>query len=310
MDTKIIFVGNYKGGVGKTTSVLNFAKYFSQAGKKVLALDLDPQSSLSEILIKNNSKNGSQPNELDKLDAKKTLNYVYDLHISRIKKYNSISLEFDDDIVQEYENGGFDFIASSLFYKDGIYKDGIGLDELAVRMEDTVEYLSILKQFLAPLLKRRQYDFVLIDCPPSNNLITRSAFLLSDYYIIPTILDGISTNGVAHYIKTVRNTYQRYCESSPDSYLMKHFFGPQPKLIGIFCTFIRAQVNYSAELSTLKSYVDRECGGDIYIFEEEINNYVDIARSTQAGESSLARKDYQVLSERVLMRILEMEKAD
>ncbi len=73
MDTKIIFVGNYKGGVGKTTSVLNFAKYFSQAGKKVLVLDLDPQSSLSEILVKNN--NGSQPNELDKLDKKKTLNY-------------------------------------------------------------------------------------------------------------------------------------------------------------------------------------------------------------------------------------------
>ena len=81
MDTKIIFVGNYKGGVGKTTSVLNFAKYFSQSGKKVLVLDLDPQSSLSEILVKNNSQNGRQTNELNKLDGKKTLNYVYDLHI-------------------------------------------------------------------------------------------------------------------------------------------------------------------------------------------------------------------------------------
>lgn len=305
MDTKIIFVGNYKGGVGKTTSVLNFAKYFSQAGKKILVLDLDPQSSLSEILVKNNSKNGSQPNELDKLDEKKTLNYVYDLHISRIKKYNSISLKFDDDIVQEYVKGRFDFITSSLFYKGGI-----GLDELAVGMEDTLEYLSILKQFLDPLLERRRYDFVLVDCPPSNNLITRSAFLLSDYYIIPTILDGISTNGVAHYINTVRNTYQRYCESSPDSSLMKHFFGPQPKLIGIFCTFIRGQVIYSVELSTLKSYVDRKCEDNIYIFEEEINNYIDIARSTQLGESSRARNDYQVLSKQVLMRIQEMEKTD
>lgn len=80
---------------------------------------------------------------------------------------------------------------------------------------------------------------------------------------------------------------------------MKHFFGPQPKLIGIFCTFIRGQVNYSAELSTLKSYVDRKCKADIYIyiFEEEINNYIDIARSTQVGESSRARNDYQLLSE-------------
>ncbi|MBD5094029.1 MAG: AAA family ATPase [Subdoligranulum sp.] len=305
MDTKIIFVGNYKGGVGKTTSVLNFAEYFSRAEKKVLVLDLDPQSSLSEILVKNNSQNGNQATELNKLDEKKTLNYVYDLHISRIKKYNSISLKFDDDIVQEYKNGRFDFIASSLFYKDGV-----GLDELAVRMEDTVEYLSILKQFLDPLLDRKRYDFVLIDCPPSNNLITRSAFLLSDYYIIPTILDGISTNGVAHYINTVRNTYQHYCETSPDSSLMKHFFGPRPKLIGIFCTFIRKQVDYSSEFSALKSYVEGKCKDNIYIFEEEINNYIDIARSTQVGESSLARKDYQTLSEQVLSRILEMERAD
>ena len=46
------------------------------------------------------------------------------------------------------------------------------------------------------------------------------------------------------------------------------------------------------------------------IFEEEINNYIDIARSTQVGESSRARNDYQVLSKQVLMRIQEMEKTD
>lgn len=53
MNTKIIFVGNYKGGVGKTTSVLNFAEYFSKENKKVLVLDIDPQSSLSEVLVSN-----------------------------------------------------------------------------------------------------------------------------------------------------------------------------------------------------------------------------------------------------------------
>lgn len=60
----------------------------------------------------------------------------------------------------------------------------------------------------------------------------------------------------------------------------------------------------------MKSYVDRKCEDNIYIFKEEINNYIDIARSTQVGESSLARNDYQVLSKQVLMRILEMEKKD
>ena len=49
-----MFIGNYKGGVGKTTSVLNFAENFTKMGKKILVLDLDPQSSLSEILVSNN----------------------------------------------------------------------------------------------------------------------------------------------------------------------------------------------------------------------------------------------------------------
>ena len=48
---KIVFIGNYKGGVGKTTTVVNFANYLSKEGHKVLTIDLDPQSSLSEIQI-------------------------------------------------------------------------------------------------------------------------------------------------------------------------------------------------------------------------------------------------------------------
>lgn len=298
MSAKIIFVGNYKGGVGKTTSVLNFAHYFTQAKKNVLVLDLDPQSSLSEILVSNNSDDG----RLDSLDETKTLNYVFDLHISRIKKYNSIDLKFDDTIIQRYHKGNFDFIASSLFYHAGT-----GLDDLAVRMEDNVEYLSILKQFLEPVLEKGKYDFVLIDCPPSDNLITRSAFLLSDLYIIPTIVDKTSTNGVAHYIRTVQKTYQKYCVDSDDSALFRHFFGAEPKLIGIFCTFIRGQVNYVSAQQVLRDLVKQKCGiKDIYFFENIINNFIDIARRTESGDVSSRQKDYEVLSEWVLKRINEI----
>lgn len=302
MDTKVLFVGNYKGGVGKTTSVLNFAKYFTIEGKRILVLDLDPQSSLSEILISNNHDYNGQ---LSDLDETKTLNYVFDLHISRIKRCNSLNLHVGEDIVQTYRKGKFDFIASSLFYKNGM-----GLDELAVRMEDNVEYLSILKQFLEAILKVETYDYVLIDCPPSNNLITRSAFLASDFYIIPTILDSISTNGVAHYIQTVQKTYKRYCVESEDCTLMKHYFGAPPRLVGIFCTFMRGQVDYRQSLRRLKDNVCHRCKceeDEIFIFEEEINNYIDIARSTEIGDVSKARKDYEALSKRVLDRIMAMD---
>lgn len=295
-DKKIIFVGNYKGGVGKTTSVLNFAEHFTQLGKTVLVIDLDPQSSLSEILVSNNG------GALNTLEPEKTLNYVFHLNILRLEKYRSLVLEFGEDIIQEYKKKKFDFIASSLFYKENL-----GLDELAVRMKDNIEYMSILKGFIDPILEKKEYDFVIMDCPPSNNLITRSAFLLSDYYIIPTILDGISTNGVAHYINTVNSTYEKYCKQGEDAVLARHYFGDRPKLIGIFCTFIRAQVNYFSEKEDLvKTLTEEFEGEEIYFFHEQVNNYIDIARSTEIGEASKARKDYVELSNSVLQRISAM----
>lgn len=294
--TRIIFVGNYKGGVGKTTSVLNFAEKFTERGNKVLVMDIDPQSSLSEILINNNQ---NELSSFSKSYPEKTLNYVFDLNITKIKKYNNLVLKFDQNIIQHYNKEKYDFIVSSLFYRDGL-----GLDELSLRMEDNIEYLSILKNFLDTILSMVKYDYVLIDCPPTNNLITKSAFLLSDYYIIPTILDGISTNGVAHYINTVTKTYNKYCIESEDAVIAKHFFGNKPQLIGIFTTFIRKQVNYDTEreifINTLKQHCNDE---NIYFFKEEINNYIDIARSTVMGTASVARPDYSELSDRILQRI-------
>lgn len=294
-DTKIIFIGNYKGGVGKTTSVLNFAEYFTNKGKNILVIDLDPQSSLSEILVSNNK--GS----LKDLEPDKTLNYVFDLNIKKIKKYCNIDLKFDS-IIQNYQNKGYDFIASSLFYQDGR-----GLDEIVLEMEDNIEYLSILKIFLDEATKTKEYDFILIDCPPSNNLITKSAFLLSDYYIVPSILDGISANGVAHYIRTVKSTYKKYCMEEEDAILFRHFFGNEPKLLGVFFTFIRGQVTYDSAYEQMKQTVSGLLKEDIYFFKEEVNNYIDIARSSILGEASKARNDYNQLSDSVLKRINDLK---
>ena len=70
--------------------------------------------------------------------------------------------------------------------------ENMGLDALVLKMKNNIQYLSILKNWID--MVKDKYNFILIDCPPSNNLVTRSAFLLSDYYIIPTVLDGLSTN--------------------------------------------------------------------------------------------------------------------
>lgn len=299
-NTKIIFVGNYKGGVGKTTSVLNFAEYFSKytnqtAGNKVLVLDIDPQSSLSEILVKN-----GVGRELSDLQEDETLNYIFDLGILKIEKYNSLELKFDVEKMIKSYNGLFDFIPSSLFYKNNYIN--LGLDALVLKMKDDIRYLSILKNFVDTI--KDFYDYILIDCPPSNNLITRSAFLMSDYYIIPTVLDGLSTNGVIHYINEIEETYNKYCQKGEDALLCRHFFGEKPRLVGIFYNLIRGQVNYDEAKNNFENAIVNltPYGKDI-ILNSKINNYIAIARSTQNGTASIDKQDFGYLTNEIISKL-------
>lgn len=293
---KIIFIGNYKGGVGKTTTVLNIAKYFSKAKKKVLTLDLDPQSSLSEIQSTNFGKK-----LLSDLSDYETLNYIFDLYINKIKKYPNLKLEFSSDMIKKVDDY-YDYIPTSLFYSGGK-----GLDSLSIEMSESIEYLSILKEYIDAI--KGSYDYILIDCPPSSNLMTQSAFLMSDFYLIPTVLDEISTNGVIHYISTVRGTYKRYCDDSEDSILYRHYFGKAPVLIGIFYNLIRGQVDYGQVNGTFKKSLEKFDDKEkikTHIFEAKINNYVDIARSAEKGEISKYKSDFKDFSKELLERIEEL----
>lgn len=174
----------------------------AEQNKKVLLIDLDPQSSLSEICMR------SIGQELSSLSENETLNYIFDIYINKIKSYKSMCLEFDfSKLIKKCQD--VHFIPSSLFYRKNL-----GLDELALKMQNNVEYLSILKQFVDLIDKNYEFDYIFIDCPPSSNVITQGAFLMSDLYLIPTVLDGMSTNGVVHYITTVEGTYQKYCENA------------------------------------------------------------------------------------------------
>ena len=86
-------------------------------------MDIDPQSSLSEILIANGNFG-----LLSELPENETLNYIFDLYISKIEKYNTIELKFEKTMIKRY-NECFDFVPSSLFYRKNK-----GLDALALMM--------------------------------------------------------------------------------------------------------------------------------------------------------------------------------
>lgn len=297
---KILFIGNYKGGVGKTTTTFELALQFKKidSNTKILVLDLDPQSSLSELLVRTNINALSY--DLSHFESKKTLNYVFDLNIKKIKYYNSLVLTYDN-IVSKYsnlENLSFDFIPSSIFYKNQKGEE-LGLDDLILEMEDDIEYLSILPVFLNQF--KNKYDYIFIDSPPTNNLITKSMFLTSDYYLIPTVCDGLSRYGVKHYLKKIDDTYNKICIESDNADLAYNIFGERPECIGIFYNLIRGQVDYKSEEINMKRTIKDELHKEITIFDTKINNYIDYARDIQRGETTKFRNDFDLLSKEIYL---------
>ena len=259
-----IFIGNYKGGVGKTVSTFNIGCLLKRMyHKSVLLMDLDPQSSLSEICLKNTGKN------LYDLNDNEVLNYVFDIYMQG-KQCNISRIKVDStSLIKHSEN--VDFIPSNIFYSNG------GLDSLSMKMATDDMNIVLLKQFIDDNDLDSKYDYILFDCPPSNNLITQSAFMVSDYYLIPTIMDNISTKGINHYIKIVDNLYNKYCnsEQNKNATLMKLFFGKEPKLLGVFETMRKGNTNTSQYRSEI---------ADKYpLFESEVKHVKDISEDAGNG---------------------------
>lgn len=274
-----IFVGNYKGGVGKTTSIYQIALHMVELGKRVLLIDLDPQCSLSEICL------ARKDMDLEQLAPNESLNYVYDLW-QQYKQFQSLPFYVEPAPLVKRTPENIHFIPSNTFYPSG------GLDDLALKLKDDFEDLLPLQQFFQITHLEEEYDYILFDCPPSNNMITQGAFLLSDYYIIPTIIQTLSIRGVVHYISTVEKIYQRNCDDHQHELLSKSLFGEKPQLLGIFETLKKGTVKNQSVINDLVSDLRRAnvstllypATDEKLIFDTIIHNYEDIARSTAKGE--------------------------
>lgn len=303
MATKI-FVGNYKGGVGKTTSVFHISNYITklQDGKNVLMIDLDPQCSLSEICMTKHKKN------LEDLEDEECLNYILDIYNKKFRKYNNIDIKLDVKNFIKRQSEGVDFIPSSLYYKE----NKRGLDIIVGDFQKYEDSIFILSQFILDTKLDEIYDYIIFDCPPSNNIITQSAFLISDYYLIPTIMDNISAKGVRHYVNSVDNIYNNFCKNHEDAEVMKVVFKEKPHLLGIFETLYKYNVSNGETIESIKRELSENKVLEIekilneydnIIFNTRISNYIDIARGTAVGEQNKKTEGYRELTEEILNRI-------
>ena len=145
---RIIAIANQKGGVGKTTTSINLAASIAEMGKRVLAIDLDPQGNMTSGL-------GVDKNEVE--------NTVYELMLDEC----SINESIQDTVVK-----GLRLIPSNVNLA-GAEIELLGINDKEYILKTAVDYI------------RDDYDFIVIDCPPSLNMLTVNAMTTADTVLVP-----------------------------------------------------------------------------------------------------------------------------
>jgi chromosome partitioning protein len=168
---KIISVINQKGGVGKTTTVINLAAGLTAQGKKILVIDLDPQGNATTGLGLNNLENSNET--------------IYGV----LNGAKSISAS-----VKKTQFKNLDIITSN-----------VDLSGLEVETAGDSKRAFILKDKLTPYLNdsKGNYDYILIDCPPSLSLLTVMALVSSNSLIVPLQTEFFALEGLIQLVKTI-----------------------------------------------------------------------------------------------------------
>jgi MinD-like ATPase involved in chromosome partitioning or flagellar assembly len=195
-----------KGGVGKTTLTVNLAtslaKYYQ---KKVLVLDLDSQISATLSLF--------QPHEFAKIRKKnRTLTYLLD-EVIEPNPYSKLTIQ---DIIVPSVCGveGLDLLPGDIeLYDEYIISKKLHQQSLE---QEEFDFEAIWDRFERVLLKkiidpvRDSYDFIIMDCSPGYNLLTRSAIAASDYYILPARPEPLSIVGIQLLQRRIEKLRERH----------------------------------------------------------------------------------------------------
>lgn len=248
---RIIAIANQKGGVGKTTTSINLSACLAEIGQKVLTVDIDPQGNTTSGL-------GVDKNAVE--------NNVYDLLLGEC------SIE---DCIVETEIENQSLIASNVNLA-GAEIELIGIDEK--------EY--ILKKALNKV--RKQYDFIIIDCPPSLNMLTVNALTAADTVLVPIQCEYYALEGLSQLIHTIE--------------LVQDRLNPELEIEGVVFTMYDARTNLSLQVvENVKGYLHQT------IYKTIIPRNVRLAEAPSHGlpinlydTRSAGAESYRLLAQEVL----------
>lgn len=169
---RVIAVANQKGGVGKTTTSINLSASIAAKGKKVLMIDIDPQG------------NATSGFGIDKNDLENT---VYELILGECSIQDCIIKNIIENVSVVPSN--VNLAASEI--------ELIGVDKKEYILKNEVDWV------------RDQYDFIIIDCPPSLNMLTVNAMTTADTVLVPIQCEYYALEGLSQLIHTVNLVRER-----------------------------------------------------------------------------------------------------
>ena len=169
---RIIAIANQKGGVGKTTTSINLSACLAELGKKVLVIDLDPQG---------NTTSGFG------IDKEEIENTVYELMLGECSIRESMT---------KVENIEHLSLIPSNVNLAGAEIELLGINEKEYILKNAVDYI------------RDDYDFIIIDCPPSLNMLTVNAMTTADSILVPIQCEYYALEGISQLIHTIDLVHQ------------------------------------------------------------------------------------------------------
>lgn len=250
---RVIAVANQKGGVGKSTTAINLSACLAEKGKKVLAIDIDPQGNTTSGL------------GVDKNNVENTL---YELLLGEAEAKDTIV----KDVVENV-----DLIPSNVNLS-GAEIELIGVDEKEYIMKKIIDKV------------RRKYDYIIMDCPPSLNMLTINALTAANSVLVPIQCEYYALEGLSQLIHTIE--------------LVKERLNKKLVMEGVVFTMYDARTNLSLQVvENVKDNLQQN------IYKTIIPRNVRLAEAPSYGQPitlydtrSAGAEAYRLLAEEVINR--------